>query len=674
MIPGAPVSRRTPTSASTIELSAIKAMEIEASRLPDVVSLAQGIPSFDTPQPIKDYVAARIQEGVCARYSLSPGLPELRELISESLLEDGMRYDPDGEILVTCGAIEAVSATLLALVGEGDEVVVASPTYASYLPSIRLSGARPRFVALDEDRNFDLDSAAIERVISNRTRAVLLCNPNNPTGTVYSVAETEQLLRLSEQHGFFVITDDVYKDFLYTSEEPGNPAKNEAHRDRVLRICSFSKAYGMTGWRVGFVHGARRHIDRILAVHDTLVTCAPVVSQHAAIAALRFGAPFVNQFREEFRQRRDRVVERLDALDRYFDYQMPNASYFAFPRVKDTVPLARDSKALAHDILHRAGVALVPGVAFGPTGEAHLRFCYARPPRDIERAFDRLDDYFAGKARITHLLPPAPASAPSTPRWRQLGESTLRGLAQLRLRRQRPKVVAIAGGRGKTVLKRTLTELLRPHFRVRGNPLSHNTEIGLALSILDVRLPSTRPSELAGAFVRGVGHAIAPDAVDVLVLELGTRRRGDMRRLLAMVRPDIAIVTPLATGEVDDLDALQTLQSEVDELIAVMRSAGRPIVVCRDDGLVDSGVATHTYGDTDFADDGATLRIGDRGYAVARELVGQTARRAMVAGVVTAQLLGLPEEVLRAQLAAPVHARQVDDASVGPPSATDRTS
>lgn len=653
MMPGSIAPRRTPAAASTVELSAIKAMEIEASRLPDVVSLAQGIPSFDTPQPIKDYVTARIQEGVCARYSLSPGLPELRELISEALLEDGMRYDPDGEILVTCGAIEAVSATLLALVADGDEVIVASPTYASYLPSIRLAGARPRFVALDEDRNFDLDTAAIERVISNRTRAVLLCNPNNPTGTVYSVAETEQLLRLSEKHGFFVITDDVYKDFLYTTEEPGNPAKNEAHRERVLRICSFSKAYGMTGWRVGFVHGARQHVERILAVHDTLVTCAPVVSQHAAIAALRFGAPFVERFRQEFRERRDRVVERLDNLDRVFDYQMPNASYFAFPRVKDTVPLARDSRALAHDILHRAGVALVPGVAFGPTGEAHLRFCYARPPQDIERAFDRLDDYFAGKAHTTHSLPPQPTSPPAVPRWRHVGEGTLRKLAKLRLQRRRPKVIAIAGGRGKTVLKRTLTELLRTHYRVRSNPLSHNTEIGLALAILDVRLTSTRPADLAAAFTRGIGHALAPDDVEVLVLELGTRRRGDMRQLLSIVHPDIAVITPLATGEVDDLDALQTLQSEIGELTATMQRESRPVVLCRDDGLLDSSVATHTFGDEDYVHgDPSTMAVDERRYPVGRELVGDTAMRAMSASVIVAHLLGVPDEAIRGYLIA----------------------
>lgn len=643
-------------SAAPVQISPIKAVEIEASRLPDVVSLAQGIPSFDTPEPIKQYVAERLAEGVCAKYSLSPGLPELRELISEALLADGMRYDPDGEILVTCGAIEAIAATLLATVGPGDEVIVASPTYASYLPAIRLTGARPRFVALDEDRNFDLDTDAIAQAISSHTRAILICNPNNPTGTVYSVDQTEELMRLAERHGLLVITDEVYKDFLYTSAPAGNPAKLEHHRDRVLRVCSFSKAFGMTGWRVGFLHGERALVNEILAVHDTLVTCAPVISQHAAIAALRFGAPFVEHFRREFRERRDRVVERLDALDRVFDYQMPNASYFAFPRVKDTVPLARDSRALAHDILQRAHVALVPGVAFGPTGEAHLRICYARPPQDIERAFDRLDDYFAGHALRTHSLPSGAAAAPvpaPASLWRRAGQGTLRALAKLSLRRHRPRIVAIAGGRGKTVLKRTLTELLREHFRVRSNPLSHNTEIGLALAILGVRLPSKRPSAVARALTRGLRHALAPDSVDILVLEFGARRAGDMRELLSIVCPDVAVITPLSAGDGGDIDALQTLQDEIGELIATMQLRGLPVAICRDDPLLAAATTPHAFGVADYIDgEHRELTSGDERFRLGRELVGATAVRALAASVMVARLLGVPESRVRAILAA----------------------
>ena len=163
-----------------VELSPIKAVELEASRIPDVVSLAQGIPSFDTPEPIKRFVRERLTEDVCARYSVTPGLPRLREAISETLLRDGMAYDPDGEIVVTAGSIEAIAASLLALVQPGDEVLVVSPTYASYIPAIHLAGAVPRFVPLAEDANFDLDPDAIAAAAGRRTTGAHPVQPEQP--------------------------------------------------------------------------------------------------------------------------------------------------------------------------------------------------------------------------------------------------------------------------------------------------------------------------------------------------------------------------------------------------------------------------------------------------------------------------------------------------------------
>jgi len=618
------------------------------------VSLAQGIPSFDTPEPIKRYVMQKIAEGACAKYSLTPGLPQLRELLSEALLSEGMRYDPDGEIIVTCGAIEAISATLLACVKPGDEVLVTSPTYASYLPAIRLAGATPRFVPLNEDANFDLDPEAIGKAITRRTRAILLCNPNNPTGTVYSVAETERMMALAARAGLLVITDEVYKDFIYSSEPPGNPARLPEYRDRVVRVCSFSKAYGMTGWRVGFLHAARARATAILKVHDALVTCAPVVSQYAAIAALECGGPFIAQFREAFRQRRASIIERLDALPDIFDYQKPNASYFAFPRVKDTVPMARDSRALANDILERARVALVPGIAFGPTGESHLRFCYARELADIGLAFDRLTDYFAGRRPRTYSLPAPAAPAPRAGAPRAAGLWALHTLARLSLRRSRPRIVAIAGGRGKTVLKRTLTELLGASLRVRSNPLSYNTDVGLGFAILDTDFDRRRPVSIVRGFARALWHVIRRDPADVLILELGVRRAHDMRRLLRVVHPDIAVVTPLAPSYAEDHGSLSTLRGELAELIAFMR--GRALAVCVDDGaLAELATAprTHRFGKHDLVErDGRPhLRVGGQDYALGREVVGDSSVYALLASVIVARELGVDDEHLRQFLA-----------------------
>lgn len=636
-----------------IELSPIKAIELQASRLSDVVSLAQGIPSFDTPEPIKRYAADKIAEGACAKYSLTPGLPQLRELISEALRREGMQYDPDGEIIVTCGAIEAVTATLLAILEPGDEVLLASPTYASYLPAIQLAGGRPRFVPLNEDANFDLDTDAIAAAITRNTRAVLLCNPNNPTGTIYSAAETERMMDLAARHGLIVITDEVYKDFIYTNEPPGCPAKLPAHRDRVVRICSFSKAYGMTGWRVGFLHASRQLANAILKVHDTLVTCAPVVSQYAAIAAIELGDPFIAQFREEFRRRRARIIERLDALPRVFDYQKPNASYFAFPRVKDTVALARDSRALAADILERVRVALVPGAAFGPSGEAHLRFCYAREIDDIDRAFDRLTDYFAGRAPRAYAIAPPPAVPKAPHPLRAAAVQTLHGLARLSLARATPRVVAIAGGRGRTVLKRTLTELLGARFLVRSNPLSYNTEVGVAFAVLDITVDTHNLISIAAGFARGLKNALFPPVTDVLVVELGARQPDDMRRLLHVVQPDVTVITPLTPSYSEDADGLSVLRAEIVTLVDATRRRGGELVLCGDDPALQamdpSGTARR------FSTAALRERAGERwlvvegqNYRVGREVVGDSGLYALTASAIVALVLGMtPDAVQR---------------------------
>ncbi len=639
-----------------VELSPIKGVELEASRIPGVVSLAQGIPNFDTPEPIKRYAQERLAEGACARYSVTPGLPRLREAISERLLEAGMPYDPDGEVLVTVGSIEAIAASLLALVEPGDEVLVVSPTYASYIPAIRLAGAEPRFVPLAEDANFDLDPDAIAAAAGRRTRALILCNPNNPTGTVFSAAQTRRMLEVAEREDFVVIADEVYKDFLYGEARLHSAAQELWARHRVLRVCSFSKAYAMTGWRVGFLHGPAPLVARVMAVHDALVTCAPVVSQYAALAALELGDEIVAGFRAEFRRRRDQVIERLDALPHVFDYQKPNASYFVFPRVKDTVTLARDSRRLAADILARARVALVPGVAFGPTGESHLRLCYARGADDVQRAFDRLDDYFAGRpARVVPV--PASGAAAAAPRdaVRRAGVALLRHGARTHLARARPRVVAITGVQGKTVIKRAVAELLARRLRVRANPLSYNTEIGVPLAILgrevDTRTPGRLAAGMAGALWAAYGTR---PPVDVMVLELGVRSAGDMRAHLDLLAPDIAVVAPLAPSYSEEGDELATLRREVTEL-----AAARPgmLLLCTDDPFL-AELATRTPGaigfgatDIEHAPGGAVLRVDDAAWPVGRDVVGASHWRALVVAARVARAFGIDDATIARHLA-----------------------
>ena len=635
-----------------VELSPIKEMELRASRIPDVVSLAQGIPSFDTPEPIKRAVQQKLAEGACSKYSVAPGLPELRELIGEALMRDGLHYDPDSEILVTCGAIEAITATLLSTVGTGDEVLLTSPTYASYVAAVRLAGAEPRFVPLIEDANFDLDPTAIERAVTRHTRAILFCNPNNPTGTVFSTEQLGRVLDIAARHNLLVISDEVYKDFVYTAVAPPSPAAWAAHRDRVVRVWSFSKAYAMTGWRVGFLTANRTRVAAILKVHDALVTCAPVISQHAAIAALQLGAPFIERFREDFRARRDRIIERLDQLPHVFDYQRPNASYFVFPRVKDTVPWARDSRRLASQILEQVRVAVVPGIAFGPTGESHLRLCYARAPEEIEAACDRLQDYFVGRASPARVLLPAPRPPVRTP-VRRSAVAALQLLARVYVARHRPRVVVIAGSRGKTVLKRLLSELLSTHVPARANPLSHNTEVGLPLAVLNVQMNTGHLPSVVAGFARSVWTAFGRDGdAGVLVLELGVRRQGDVARHLHIVRPEIAVVTGLAPSFSEDQHALAVLRAEIAQLCQSVQRTHGQVLLCGDDpslvALAGELPGSALFSKAHWRTEGGRrqLTIDDNTYAVAREAVGDSSLYGLEVAVRVGTLLGLEDAAI----------------------------
>ncbi len=639
-----------------LELSAIKAIELEAAQMPDVVSLAQGIPSFDTPPPIKAYVKQKLEEGACAKYSLSPGLPALRELISEHLRAEGMQYDPESEIIVTCGSIEAIAASLLALVPEGSEVLLTSPTYTSYSNAIRLAGAIPKFVPLVEDLGFDLDPDLLARSFTRKTKAILLAQPNNPTGTIFPRATIELVLQLAAHHGAIVLSDEVYKEFVYTAEPVTSPAAFVAHRQRTVRVCSFSKAYAMTGWRVGFVHCDRPLAARILKVHDTLVTCAPVISQYAAMAALEHSEAIVAPFREQFRVRRERIIEHLDALPEVFDYQKPDAAYFVFPRVKDTIPFARDSRALAHALLYTARVAVVPGVAFGPTGEGHLRLCFARNIADIDLAFERMRRFFrlpASPLRPRHSLRTREKGSASGIRvnWRRrFAVKAFSQLARWSLKIHRPVVIGIAGGRGKTVVKRVLVEALSPYMRVRANPLSYNTEIGLPLAVLGVRLEIHQPHALLKSLLQALYRSVHPERSRVLVLEYGVRQAGDAHELLRVVAPDILVLTPTG-GVTYDGPSSATLRDELAALLQAARQKGTAVVACQDDPLCTSlDLPTATYlvsSSSGNAPNGeTTVVIEGTEISLRREFVGESELYALRAALVVAHVLGVPLDAI----------------------------
>ncbi len=406
-----------------LKLSVIKQIELAASRYPDVISLAQGIPSFDTPAGIKRRVQRALDRGVVAKYSLSPGLPELRELIEISLARENMYYDWQKEIIVTAGSIEGITAAILAITNPGDEIIIPEPTYTSYREVILLAGCQPIFVPLDESKGWTFQLDRYEKAITPKTKAIFYCNPNNPTGTIYSQEQLFSLAQLAEKHNLFLISDEVYKDFIFSDSfqqthshksvyKSGNLKKEKIFslaeiprwRRRVIRIFSFSKVYAMTGWRIGYIHSDESVIKEILKVHDSLVTCAPVISQYAAMGALEMAGKEVTYFNRQYARRRDLICRRLDKLSHIFSYVRPKSTYYVFPRLKPTVikffPEIKsrgeviDSWQFALALLDKIQVAVVPGVAFGQNGEGHIRLSFGRSEKDINEAFDRMEELF----------------------------------------------------------------------------------------------------------------------------------------------------------------------------------------------------------------------------------------------------------------------------------------
>lgn len=406
-----------------INLSPIKQIENLAHRIPDVISLAQGIPSFDTPEIIKKAAIKALNRGAAAKYSLSAGLPDLRETIEEKLAQEGMYYDFENEILVTVGSIEAITAALITIIdGKKNEIILFSPSYASYAEAVKVAGGKPIYANLDEKNGWAVDFNSLEKKITANTAGILLSNPNNPTGTILKKDDIIKLAEIIYKKKIFAITDEVYKDFIL-SDDDRKILFSLAHipelRKNIIRTFSMSKAYAMTGWRIGFLHSDESVVKEIAKVHDSMVTCAPVISQYAAIAALDFADDEVEAFRKKFIERKNIICAHLDDLSDYFSYQNPDGAYFVFPKISRTYFeyikvsgekqknsssgswLEKDKQfpsslswKFALDLLEKAHVAVVPGVAFGPNGENHIRMSFGRSESDINEAFARIKDYF----------------------------------------------------------------------------------------------------------------------------------------------------------------------------------------------------------------------------------------------------------------------------------------
>jgi len=375
-----------------ISRSAIHEMTRLSREVDDVVLLSWARPSSDTPEHIKEAAVKAIKDRLAAAYSESSGLYELRGEIAKKLIKVNDICAEPSQVLVTVGAMEGSAAAVMALTDPGDEVILPTPTYSAHISQIALAAARPVLVPLDEKENYALDLDAIKRAVTTKTRAIFYCSPSNPTGAVFSEEQLRSLAEIAIDHDLAIITDEAYEHFVYDGARHFSIASIPELSKRVVSCFTFTKTYSMTGWRVGYLHAYEDIARQISKAHIPLALCAPVVSQYAALAAIRGPQDCIGRFREKYRKSRDLLCSRLDGLSGVFSYRRPEGAYLMFPKI--LAQDGADSTAFCRRLLTEARVSFSPGVEFGPNGEGHARISFCVPEEEINRAFDRLEKYF----------------------------------------------------------------------------------------------------------------------------------------------------------------------------------------------------------------------------------------------------------------------------------------
>jgi len=375
-----------------IKKSAIHEMTRLSKEVEDVAFLSWAKPTSDTPEHIKEAAVAAIKKGLVGGYSENAGLLELRKEIVKKL----KRYnhiDADvSQLLVTIGAVEGLSAAIMALVNPGDEVILPSPTYSTHIRQVILASGRPILVPTIEKEGFTLDIDSIRDAVNPKTKAIMYCSPSNPTGAVFSEKNLRQLADIALENNLMVITDEAYEYFTYDGYKIFSIASIPEMKNNVVSCFTFTKSYAMTGWRIGYLHADETLIPQITKAHIPFAICATVVSQYAALAALQGSQDCIKKFREHYLSARDIMCKRLEEISSVFEYQKPRGSYLMFPKI--LLKEGNDSTVFCKKLLEEVKVSTTPGVAFGPTGEAHLRLSFCVPEEMINKAFDRMEMYF----------------------------------------------------------------------------------------------------------------------------------------------------------------------------------------------------------------------------------------------------------------------------------------
>ena len=378
--------------ALNIKKSAIHEMTRLSKEIEDVAFLSWAKPTSDTPDHIKQGAIDAIKNDLVGGYSENSGILDLRKEIAKKLKRDNNIEANVSQLMVTVGAVEGLSSAIMALVDPGDEVILPSPTYSTHIRQVIIASGKPVLVPTIAEKGFALDIDAIRDAVTSKTKAILYCSPSNPTGTVFSEKHLRQLADIALDNNLMIITDEAYEYFTYDGYKHFSIASIPEMKKNAISCFTFTKSYAMTGWRIGYLHADETLIPQITKAHIPFAICAPVVSQYAALAALQGSQDCIVKFREHYRSARDLMCKRLDELKSIFEYQKPRGSYLMFPKI--LLKEGADSTAFCKKLLKEVKVSTTPGIAFGSTGESHLRLSFCVSEEMINKAFDRMKIYF----------------------------------------------------------------------------------------------------------------------------------------------------------------------------------------------------------------------------------------------------------------------------------------
>lgn len=372
------------TKAQNLPVSGIRKFFDIVASMQDVISLGVGEPDFITPWTIREAAIYSLERGQTT-YTSNYGLLELRKEISR-LLDNryGVKYKPEDQILVTVGVSEGLDLAMRTLLEEGDEVLVAEPCYVSYKPCIILAGGVPVGVETRAENHFKVLVEDLEQKVTAKTKGILLGYPSNPTGATMSRSDMTDIVNFARKHGLYILSDEIYDRLSYDNPHVCVPSVAGAY-ERTILFNGFSKAYAMTGWRIGFVCAPENIIAAMTKLHSYTMLCAPITGQKAALEALKSAESEVVEMVRQYNQRRHLIVDGLNAIG--LKCHMPEGAFYAFPSIKST---GLTSEQFAERLLFEEKVAIVPGTAFGASGEGHVRCSYATATDKIEMALMRM--------------------------------------------------------------------------------------------------------------------------------------------------------------------------------------------------------------------------------------------------------------------------------------------